>query len=194
MLCVASQASAQLYKCIDEHGGTTYSDKMCPEVRKKASATPSKAENPVAKSKGPVKLTPASVEAVVRQAISMAMRGDYQGQCALAAPELKFSITETNSNPPKVMSGGKREFCAAQRKSAIDLQEMQVNVVWKLGKLDLAIQPDGSRASVKYEITGAARMDGETLLMLRCSRSEVLGIFSDEILFVLTESVCRPGA
>ncbi len=194
VLFVATSASAQLFKCTDEHGRSTYSDKMCPEVRRSSLTEVSRRGSSVAQSTGPIKLTPSSVEAVVRHATSLAMRGDYQAQCALAAPELRFRTTEMVSSPPKVTSGGKSELCLLQRKSAIGLQDLQANIVLKLGKLDINVQPDGNRASVKYDVTGAVRIGGETAMMLRCSRSETLGIFGGEILYVQTESVCYPGA
>ena len=115
------------------------------------------------------KLTAAAAERVVRQAADMAERFDYRSQCALAGPELTFKITDHSTAPASVHSGGRREICAAQRESAQAVDAMQLRASVCLGKLAITLNPDSTRATVKYETATTLTHQGEVLMVVKCA-------------------------
>ena len=195
------QAWANMYKCTDAQGHSTYSDRACalgpkpaPPPPPAAVATPA-AKKPAAVAVKPFadgKLTVAAVESVVRQAADMAERSDYRGQCALAGPEVTFKVTDHSTTPATVLSGGRREICAAQRDSAQAVDAMGLKATVRTGKLAVALNPDSTKATVKYESATTLTHQGQVVMQLKCVREEVLGVYDGEILYAQALATCRP--
>jgi len=199
LVAAAPQAWAAMYKCTDAQGRSIYSDRACalgpkpvPPPAPVEAAPPKKPGAAVVKPFADGKLTAAAAERVVRQAADMAERFDYRSQCALAGPELTFKITDHSTAPASVHSGGRREICAAQREAAQAVDAMQLRASVRLGKLAISLNPDSTRATVKYESATTLTHQGEVLMVLKCTRDEVLGVYDGEILYAQAQAVCRP--
>ena len=185
LVAAVPQAWSAMYKCTDAQGRSIYSDRAC-ALGPKPVAPPAPVEA------APPKKPGAAVERVVRQAADMAERSDYRGQCALAGPELTFKITDHSTAPATVHSGGRREICAAQRESAQAVDAMQLRASVRLGKLAISLNPDSTKATVKYESATTLTLQGEVVMVVKCTREEVLGVYDGEILYAQAQAVCRP--
>lgn len=213
----ATPAAAQnLFKCTDDKGHTTFSDRACalaprpaPPVAqrpaapppapaaavKAASAVPSAPPPPAvanAKPENITKLTAPIVEGVLRRALELTERSDHRGQCALAAPDLVFKLMDHSSSPATVRSGGRREICDLQLQSAQAMQASGLRSSIRLGKPDIRINADGTQATAKSETAAAISMDGQHLLTMQCTREEVFGLYSGSVLYQRVNATCRP--
>lgn len=211
----AAPATAQnLFKCTDDKGHTTFSDRACalaprpaapaaprpappaPAVAAKAAsaAAPTPAAPTVASGKPEniAKLTAPIVEGVLRRALDLAEKSDHRGQCALAAPDLVFKLTDHSSSPAAVYSGGRREICDLQLQSAQAMQASGLRSSIRLGKTDIRINADGTQATVKSETASAISMQGQHLLTMQCTREEVFGLYSGSVLYQRVNATCRP--
>ncbi len=211
----ASPAAAQnLFKCTDDKGHTTFSDRACalaprpaaptaprpappaPAIAAKAaSATATAPTAPTAASGKPeniTKLTAPIVEGVLRRALELAEKSDHRGQCALAAPDLVFKLTDHSSNPAAVYFGGRREICDLQLQSAQAMQASGLRSSIRLGKTDIRINADGTQATVKSETASAISMQGQHLMTMQCTREEVFGLYSGSVLYQRANATCRP--
>ena len=104
-----------------------------------------------------------------------------------ASPEHNHSTA-----PATVHSGGRREICAAQRESAQAVDAMQLRASVRLGKLAISLNPDSTKATVKYESATTLTLQGEVVMVVKCTREEVLGVYDGEILYAQAQAVCRP--
>lgn len=194
--------SQNLFKCLDDKSHATYSDRACAQAPRPApppspraapagAAAATKGTPPTA-TENLTKLTPAAVEGVLRRALELAERSDYRGQCALAAPDLSFQITDHSSSPATVRSGGRSEICAAQRESAQGLRAAGASIAPRMGKPDIRVNADGTQATAKYESFTDISVQGEHVLTARCSREEVLALYNGSVLYKRLNNVCRP--
>lgn len=204
-----SAMGQNLFKCTDDKGHTTFSDRACalaprpaPRPAPVAAAAPpaaSKAALPLATAPGsrPAEkinqLTPAVVERVLRRAVELADRSDYRAQCALAAPDLSFKITDQSSSPASVYSGGRTEICSLQQQSAQAMQAGDLRSSSRLGKLDIKVHSDGTQATAKSESFADISVQGQRVLTVQCAREEVLGLYSGSVLYKRVSAVCRPA-
>lgn len=205
-------ASAQhMFKCTNDKGQTTYSDRACEQAPRPAppAARPAVATAPAARASAPAaaapatssnsakaepitKLTPAVVEAVLQRAVDLGDRKDYRGQCALAAPDLIFKLTDHSNSPPSVYSGGRGDICALQQQSAQAMQAGGLRSSTRLNKMDIRVSADGTQATAKYESAAAISVEGQHALTMQCTREEVLGLYSGAVLYKRVTAACRP--
>ncbi|MBT9512174.1 MAG: hypothetical protein IV104_07490 [Acidovorax sp.] len=214
----AAPATAQtLFKCTDDKGHTTLSDRACalaprpaapaaprpaapaPAVAAKAaSAAAAAATAPPApavasgKTENITKLTAPIVESVLRRGLELAEKSDHRAQCALAAPDLVFKLTDHSSSPPTVYSGGRREICDLQLQSAQAMQASGLRSSIRLGKTDIRINADGTQATAKVETASVISMQGQHLMTMQCTREEVFGLYSGSVLYQRVNATCRP--
>ncbi|UCU99502.1 DUF4124 domain-containing protein [Acidovorax radicis] len=207
-----STIAQTLFKCTDDKGHTTYSDRAClqaprpkaPMAQRPVASAPSAAAKaapavtpPTAVAGGKVegnvtKLTVAIVEGVLRRALDLGDRSDHRAQCALAAPDLTFKLTDHSSNPASVFSGGRREICDLQLQSAQAMQASGLSASTRLGKTDIRINADGTQAVAKSETSTAVSLQGQQMMTLHCTREEVFGIYSGSVLYQRANATCRP--
>lgn len=205
-----STASAQhMFKCTNDKGQTTYSDRACEQAPRPAPPAPRPA--PAAKAgpaagtaaaapapAGPAKpesvakLTPAIVEGVLHGALELADRRDYRAQCALAAPDLSFKLTDHSSSPAGVYTGGRAEICALQQESAQAMQAGGLRSSSRMNKADIRVNAEGTQATAKYESRAAISVEGQHAVTMLCTRDEVLGLYSGVVLYKRVTAVCRP--
>lgn len=213
-LSAPSAMGHNLFKCVDDKGHATYSDRACdlaprpapppsprpapapaPAATAKASAPPA-APSAAAPAPAPApaitKLTPSVVEGVLQRAVELADRSDYRAQCALAAPDLSFKITDHSSSPASVYSGGRTEICSLQQQSAQAMQSSGLRSSSRLGKLDIRVSADGLQATAKSESSAAISVQGQHVLTMQCAREEVLALYSGSVLYKRVNAVCRP--
>lgn len=213
----ATTACAQhLFKCTNDKGQTTYSDRACEQAPRPAPPAPPAAKPaaaPAAKASAPsaaataagraqpatppaappvTQLTPAVVEAVLQRALELADRSDYRAQCALAAPDLSFKLTDHSISPAGNHSGGRAEICALQRQSAQAMQEGGLRSASRMNKPDIRVAADGTQATAKYESRAAISVEGQHAVTMQCTREEVLGLYSGAVLYKRVTAVCRP--
>ena len=186
---VAPHAAAQLYKCTDEKGATAYSDMPC--VRAPKPGESARAAQMPANQVSGGKLSENAVAKVLRHAAELAVHSDHRGQCALAAPDLSFKITDHSSAPPTVLVGGRAEICALQRDSALAMQANNFQAASKLGKINITLSPDGTKASAKFETVTTVTLQGRTVMIQRCVQDQVLGVYGDAILYSGVNASCR---
>ena len=206
-----------LFKCTDDKGHTTYSDRACqqaprpkpPAAPRAAASTPAPAAPPAVAKAAPAvvpptaaasgkadanvtKLTVAIVEGVLRRALELGDRSDHRAQCALAAPDLTFKLTDHSSNPAGVFSGGRREICDLQLQSAQAMQASGLSASTRLGKTDIRVNADGTQAIAKSETSTAISLQGQQMMTMHCTREEVFGIYSSKVLYQRANATCRP--
>ncbi|HET6829659.1 MAG TPA: hypothetical protein VFH35_13310 [Ramlibacter sp.] len=182
--------SQQLHKCRDASGRVTYSDKLCeapPPPRPAAPAGPP--PNQAAEGK----LTVQAVEGVLRHAAQLGMRSDYQAQCALAAPNLSFEITDHSTTPVQKFAGGRSELCGLQRESARVILANDLVPSIKLGKIDVRMNAEKTQATATSESVTTLARQGQAVMVTRCVREEVLGVVGKEILYLRVVATCRPA-
>lgn len=214
-LSTSSALGQNLFKCTDGTGHTTFSDRPCAPAaprptppappRQAPTAAPAAAKASTApaanaatgpggaKAENVTKLTPAVVETVLRRALELADRSDYRAQCALAAPDLSFKLTDHSSSPASVYSGGRSEICALQQQSAQAMQASGLRSASRMDKLDIRVSADGTQATAKSESAAAISVQGQQVLTMQCSREEVLGLYSGTVLYKRVTAVCRPS-
>lgn len=208
----ASTASSQnLFKCTDDKGHTTFSDRACAQAPRPTppAPRPAPATAPVAKASPPsataaaapastakaesiTKLAPDVVEGVLQRALELADRNDYRAQCALAAPDLNFKLTDHSSSPAGVRSGGRAEICALQQESAQAMQAAGLRSASRMNKPDIRVSGDGTQATAKYESKAAISVDGQHALTMQCTREDVLSLYSGTVLYKRVTAACRP--
>jgi len=213
-LGAAPAAAQSLFKCTDDKGHTTYSDRACmqaprpaaPVAQRPATPPPSSAAKAASaapavpppataatgKAENITRLTTPVVEGVLRRALELAERSDYRAQCALAAPDLAFKLTDHSSSPASVYSGGRREICDLQLQSAQAMQAGGLRASIRLGKTDIRINADGTQATAKSETASTISMQGQHLMTLQCTREEVFGLYSGSVLYQRVNATCRP--
>lgn len=202
----STAALAQIYKCKEDNGKTVYSDSPCrPPPPPKVVVTPS--PTPLAKAALPLpaavpqapvlnaakggKLNAASVAALIQHASDLSMQSNYRAQCALAAPDIKFILTDESTRPTTVLNGGRKELCDAQRDSALAIQAAQLQPVVVLGKQSINVNSAGTRAVASYESTTAISMQGQVVMRLRCARKETVSVYQEEILYSDVVATCK---
>lgn len=203
----STPALAQIYKCKEDNGKIVYSDSPCrPPPPPKVVVTPSPAPLakatlplPAAATQAPVlnaakggKLNEASIAALIQHASDLSMQSNYRAQCALAAPDLKFIVTDESTRPATVLNGGRKELCDAQRDSALAVQAAQLQRVVILGKQSINVNSSSTRAVASYESTTTISMQGQVVMRLRCARKETLSVYQEEILYSDVVATCKP--
>ncbi len=202
----STAALAQIYKCKEDNGKIVYSDSPCrPPPPSKVVATPS--PEPAAKSAPALqsaapsaavlnaakggKLNEAAVAALIQHASDLSMQSNYRAQCALAAPDINFIITDESTRPATVLKGGRKEICDGQRDSALAIQAAQLQPVVVLGKQSINVNSAGTRAVASYESTTTLSMQGQAIMRLRCARKETLSVYQEQILYSDVLATCK---
>jgi hypothetical protein len=180
-----------LNKCTDANGRVTYSDTAC--ASGPAPAAAAKPNQPPPNKVAGAKLTEAAVDKVLRHAADLAIRSDYQRQCALAAADLKFTITDHSTAPAKILTGGRREICAAQLESARVIEANRLVPSIRLGKISISVDAGGGKATARYDSVTTLTQQGQAVLVLQCAREEVLGLYGDQILYSQVTATCKPA-
>jgi Domain of unknown function (DUF4124) len=203
----STAALAQINKCKEDNGKIVYSDAPCrppppPKVVFAPSPPPAAkvaSPAPVAAPPAPVlnaakggKLNEVSVAALLQHASDLSVQSDYRAQCALAAPDIKFIITDQSTRPATVLNGGRKEICDAQRESALAIQAAQVQPVVVLGKQTINVNSAGTQAVASYESTTTLSMQGQVVMRMRCARKETLSVYQEQILYSDVSATCKP--
>jgi Domain of unknown function (DUF4124) len=208
-LCANTSIMAQLNKCKDDSGRIVYSDSPCrppppPKViiaptpaptakpQPPSVVVPKSAPSPAVNQASGGKLSEASVSALIRHAADLGMHSDHRAQCALAAPDIKFNITDQSTRPATVATGGRKELCDLQRDSALAIQAAQLQPVIDLSKQTINVKADGKQAIATYESTTTLSMQGQMVMRLRCARKETLSVYQDQILYSDVVAICKP--
>jgi Domain of unknown function (DUF4124) len=189
LAALATQVSAQLYQCKDGRGEMVFSDMPCARVGKLGE--PRRTNVPAATQMGDGKLTQSAVTKVIQHAAALAVRADYQAQCALAAPDLSFTVTDQSSTPPSVVSGGRSELCALQRDAARALEANKGRASPKLDKLTVTLNADATQASARYDIVTTLTQRGRAVMVQRCAREDQFGVYGRQILYSRVSATCR---
>ncbi len=185
--------SAQLFKCKDKDGQTVYSDKDCRPAPRRLTLIPEPSNKKAEVPPAPVeKLTNAIVEQLLRHAIELGEQGDFNGQCALAAPDLAFSTTDRSSSPEIRTTGGRQSICARQREAALELRQNGLTATGTLSKMDIQVSTDGALATASYTIKMRILDGGEAVLQAVCTREDELGLYDGKVLFKRVAAVCTP--
>ncbi len=137
-------------------------------------------------------LTPADVEKVLRRAVELGDGGDHEGQCALAAKELKFSLTDHNTNPKTVLTGGREALCDMQRQSAQVLQTTDMRSASSLDHLVVRVATGGKQASAEYDLMSTFSEGGQPVLTVHCARKDELVLQGGRIVFKRAVADCKP--
>ena len=181
-------ALASPHKCADETGRITYSDRPCMQAPAPAVAKAQPAPNKVSASG---KLTEPVVDKLLRHALELGNRNDYEAQCALAARDLSFKVVDHSVSPALVVQGGRKEICALQREGAQGLMAANLRAVFKVDKIAISLSADGSQAAASYETVVTLSGPGRGSLSQRCKREDVLGLYTGEILYRRVSAVCQ---
>jgi len=72
------------------------------------------------------------------------------------------------------------------------MEANQYKALIKLDKLDISLDPEGTRATAKYETVTTLTQQGRRVLVQRCAREDVLGAYGNQILYSSAIAVCRP--
>lgn len=183
----ASHAVAAPNKCADEKGRITYSDTPCvqaPALAGKAQPVPNKVG-------AGDKLTAPMVDKLLRHAMELGNRNDYEAQCALAARDLSFKITDHTVKPAMVVQGGRREICALQREAVQGLLASRLRIAFQVGQIVITLSADGREAAASYETVATVTGQGPGRLSQRCKREDVMGLYAGEILYRRVNAVCQ---
>lgn len=183
-----SHVLASPHKCVDEKGRITYSDQPC--MRAPAS-TATKAQPLPNKVSVGSKLTEPMVDKLLRYAMELGNRGDYETQCALAARDLTFKVVDHSISPALVLQGGRKEICARQRDAVQNLAAANLRAAYQVGKIAISLNADGSEAAASYETVVTLSGQGRGSLSQRCKREDVLGFYTGEILYRRVSAVCQ---
>lgn len=199
MLVGTSLSSAQagnLFKCTDARGQVVYSDRACTSEAPKppAAATSSKGAGSFSNDAVKGKVTEAAIAAILRQAIDLGTRGDYKGQCALAAPDISFSITDTSTQPPATLSGKRKDLCELQRTSAHALEFNSLRPSVQQSGVQIKISADGTQATAKHTHTTTLKQQGEVVMVQTCQQEDAFGIYNGKILYNSVRSVCKQSS
>ena len=179
-----------LYKCTDPRGQVVYSDKDCRSSEPPAAApTKSTAGFNNAAVKG--KLSEAAINGILRHAVDLGVRGDYKAQCALAAPDITFSITDNSTQPATTISGKRRELCDAQRTSAQTLEFNSLRPSVQQTGVQIKVSADGTQATAKHTHTTTLKQHGQVVLVQTCQQEDAFGIYDGKILYNSVKSVCK---
>lgn len=184
----ASHALASPHKCADEKGRITYSDRPCMRAPAPAAAKAQPLPNKVG-AEG--KLTEPVVDKLLRYAMELGNRGDYETQCALAARDLTFKVVDHSISPALVLQGGRKEICARQRDAVQNLAAANLRAAYQVGKIAISLSADGSEAAASYETVVTLSGQGRGSLSQRCKREDVLGLYTGEILYRRVSAVCQ---
>jgi hypothetical protein len=198
-------AFAQMrYKCVDGRGHTIYSDRPCepgplpappkPKLQRDAAAQTTAATAPTQPAPNIAtngKLTEASVKTVLEYSLDLSEKLDFRGQCALAAPDLKFSITDKTRSPVEQQSGGRKEICDLEKEGAIAAQAAGMQFSSKIQKLTIRLNSDNTQAATNYETVTAISVQGQTILRQLCTQQDTLAVYDGKILFKAANAVCK---
>lgn len=182
--------AGNLFKCTDSRGQVVYSDKDCRSSEPPAAApTKSTAGFNNAAVKG--KLSEAAISGILRHAVDLGVRGDYKAQCALAAPDITFSITDNSTQPATTISGKRRELCDAQRTSAQTLEFNSLRPTVQQTGIQIKVSADGTQATAKHTHTTTLKQHGQVVLVQTCQQEDAFGIYDGKILYNSVKSVCK---
>mgnify|MGYP006162906217 CR=1 FL=1 len=140
------------------------------------------------------KITEAAIATILRQAIDLGTRGDYKGQCALAAPDIAFSITDNSTQPATTISGKRRELCDAQRTSAQTLEFNSLRPSVQQTGIQIKVSADGTQATAKHTHTTTLKQHGQVVLVQTCQQEDAFGIYDGKILYNSVKSVCKQAS
>lgn len=194
---LSSAQAGNLFKCTDGNGQVVYSDRACAsEAPKPSAAATASGKNAASFSNAAIKgkITEAAIAAILRQAIDLGTRGDYKGQCALAAPDVAFSITDTSTKPPSTMSGKRKELCELQRTSAQTLASNGLRASVQQSGVQIKISADGTQATAKHTHTTTLKEDGDVVMVQTCQQEDAFGIYDGKILYNSVRSVCKQAS
>jgi len=132
------------------------------------------------------------VESLLQQAREHADKGDFQAACALAAPDLSYTIIDRSSSPETKESGGRGDICKLQKASAQAMRANGLTALSSLSRMKIQISADGAQATATYLLNGRIFMNGTPAFGVRCDRDDQLGLYDGKVLFKRASSTCTP--
>jgi hypothetical protein len=189
-----SAGAQTLYKCKDEQGRITFSDRGCRLSPKEAARreVPS-VESLSQRSKGDVdKLTPDNVKTLIQRATISTNSGDYRTPCTMLAPELFFTVTDHSTTPPVTLSGGRTKLCAHMKKSAETLRSAGLKASITVDSINVEINEDGQQGKASYTTTQTVSSPNLPAITLRCTQDDEVGLYNGHILIRYSSATCSP--
>lgn len=201
-LAPSAAAAAPLYKCKNASGQIVYSDTDCrtdlpkvtirpPEPKKEAPA-PAMPAAPAAPVARVDRLTTAVVESVLQRTRENSDRGDFASDCALAAPDLSFTMIDRSKSPEIKSSGGRDEICKLQRDSANAMRAAGLGSQSTITQLQIQINADGTQATAKYLMNTRILANGSSVMGMRCENDDTLALYDGKALFKRAWATCTP--
>ena len=188
-----------MYKCKNASGQIVYSDTDCrtdlpkvtirPPEPKKEAVAPAAPAAPVARVD---RLTAAVVESVIQRSRENSDRGDYASDCALAAPDLSFTLIDRSKAPETKSTGGRDELCKLQRESANAMRSAGLGSQSTVTQLQIQVNSDGSQATAKYLMNTRILANGSPVMGMRCENDDVFALYDGKVLFKRALSTCTP--
>ena len=180
--------AGQLFKCKDDKGNITFSDRGCKLSPKEAAKrTVPTVQSLSQKAHGGVeKLTAANVEGLVLKA---AIETD-KGQCALLASDFLFRITDSTTTPPTSLFGGRSKMCNYIVQSSDMMRAAGITVTNTLGEIAVEVDQDGQLATAKYSSVQKMSAQNRPSINSRCVSEDQVGLYNGHILFKRSEASC----
>ena len=181
----------QLFKCKDDRGNITFSDRGCQLSPKEAAkrTVPTVQSLSMQEQGGVEKLTTANVVGLIQKA---AIETD-KVQCALLAPDYLFSISDSTTNPPTSLVGGRSKMCNYIVQSADVMRAAGIAVTNTLGEIAVEIDQDGKLATAKYSSVQKLSAKDRPSVNARCVSEDQVGLYNGHILFRRTDTSCEFG-
>ncbi|WP_231943440.1 hypothetical protein [Hydrogenophaga crassostreae] len=137
-------------------------------------------------------LTAAIVEELIQKANATVATADYKAQCALLAPDLLFTISDSSSTPPTSMSGGRSRLCSFMEQTANMVRTTGITGTSTLGKVNVSVNEDGQLATAKYTTVQTVSAQGMPSLTIRCVQDDQVGLYDGHVLFNRSRATCAP--
>lgn len=181
--------AAQLHKCVDGSGRVTYSDKAC-QHEPRPSVSANAGQQRVNKAING-KLNEALVTKVLLHASDLGVQSDYQAQCALAAKDIVFKITDETVASARVVAGRRAQICALQQDSATAIEDGGLKVAVKHGAHQISLNADSTQATAKFRSTTTFTLQGRRMMSTECEREETLAVYGDLVLYANVLATCK---
>ncbi|MEZ5703544.1 MAG: DUF4124 domain-containing protein [Burkholderiaceae bacterium] len=190
----SSVGAQTLYKCKDDQGRITFSDRGCQLSRKEAAQREVPTiESLSQRNKGDVdRLTPDNVKALIQRANVAMNAGDYLTPCKMLAPELFFTATDESSTPPVTLSGGRTKLCAHLKKTAEMLRSQGLKTATTVDTITVKVDEDGQQGKASYTTTETISSRELPPITLRCTQEDEVGLFNGHILIKHSSATCTP--
>jgi hypothetical protein len=119
-------------------------------------------------------------------------QGNMLSICNLVAPDFQFVSIDETTQPPMKLTGGKAEFCAAQKQLGEMAKASQMEISMTPGKLDVSLGWFSPKGTVEHQSVTSMGMRGVVAIRLKCAQKTHYGLYGDRVLATESSSVCKP--